>query len=153
MRCWPRRSAIRNPSRLTRNLSRSATCSPIPSAKGGLGTRDPRQNGRPKSKAFVHLLAVSGTRTETLHTRRRGDRIAKLAVGSSLPNRNVRLDGEFRRESGLVLLTISFVDFDPSQKWRISRPRLPDTTEKIRANPVSTGAKLLQWCLQDEFRI
>jgi hypothetical protein len=39
----PRRSAIRNPSRLTRNLSRSATCSPIPSAKGGLARRDPRK--------------------------------------------------------------------------------------------------------------
>jgi hypothetical protein len=59
MRCWPRRSAIRNRSRLTRNLSRSATCSPLPSAKGGLATRDPRRNARPKLKAFVHLLAVS----------------------------------------------------------------------------------------------
>jgi hypothetical protein len=38
------------------------------------------------------------------------------AFGPSLPNRNVRSDGEFRRESGLVLLTMSFVDFDPQPK-------------------------------------
>ena len=58
MRCWPRRSAIRNPSRLTRKPNRFTTVSPIPSA--GLATRDPRRNARPRSKASVHLLAVSG---------------------------------------------------------------------------------------------
>ena len=61
MRCWLRRSAIPNPSRLTRNLSRSATFRPISSAKVGLATRDPCRNARPKSKAFVHLPAVSGS--------------------------------------------------------------------------------------------
>ena len=58
MRCWPRRSAIRNPSPSTRKLSRFATFSPIPSA--GLAIRDPRRNARPRSKASVHLPAVSG---------------------------------------------------------------------------------------------
>ena len=60
MRCWPRRSVIRNPRPLTHNLNRSAKCSPIPSAKRGLATRDPHRNVRPKSNAFVHLLVVSG---------------------------------------------------------------------------------------------
>jgi hypothetical protein len=53
--------AVRNtqPQPVNMQLSRSATCSPIPSANG-LATRNPRRNARPKSKAFVHLLAVSG---------------------------------------------------------------------------------------------
>ena len=95
MKCWRRQSAIRNPSRLTRNLSRTATSSPIPSAKSGLATRDPRRNARPKPKAFVRLPAASGNidkcgrprprpkeiaaRTEALHPRR-DDRIAKSPV-------------------------------------------------------------------------
>src|SRR5262249_41008298 len=35
--------------------------------------------------------------------------------GPSLPNRNVRFDGEFRRESGLVLLTTSITARDPEE--------------------------------------
>jgi hypothetical protein len=35
--------------------------------------------------------------------------------GPSLPISNFRLDGQFRRDSGLVLLTMSFVDFDPKE--------------------------------------
>jgi hypothetical protein len=48
------------------------------------------------------------------------------ASDPSLPNRNVRFDGEFRRESGLVLL-MSFVDFEPSRtllsriNWKLAR--------------------------------
>jgi len=35
------------------------------------------------------------------------------AVGPSLPIGDVRFDGEFRRDSGLVVLTWSFVQIDP----------------------------------------
>jgi hypothetical protein len=47
MRCWPRRSAIRN---LSRNPSRSATRNPRPSA---IGERDTRQSAQPKSKELA----------------------------------------------------------------------------------------------------
>jgi hypothetical protein len=41
--------------------------------------------------------------------------------GPSLPISNFRLDGQFRRDSGLVLLTMSFVDFDPTETSRPQR--------------------------------
>jgi hypothetical protein len=51
MRCWPRRSTIRNPSRsVTFNSSRSATRNPRRRARR---ERDPRQSAPPKSKELA----------------------------------------------------------------------------------------------------
>ena len=44
-----------------------------------------------------------------------------FAIGPSLPNRNVRFDEEFLRESGLVLFTVSFVDLTHSCHLKASR--------------------------------
>src|SRR5262249_44127700 len=68
-----------------------------------LATRDPRRNARPKSKAFVHLLAVSGNldnagalslppKAKIDRARRsaaalQGDRIAKSPVGPNAKSR------------------------------------------------------------------
>jgi len=38
--------------------------------------------------------------------------------GPFLPIGDVRFDGEFRRDSGLVVLTSSSSHFDPSATWR-----------------------------------
>jgi len=55
MRCWPRRSAIRNPSR--RNPRRRAR-----------RERDPRRSARPKSKEFaVNLRRQTSQRSAALH--------------------------------------------------------------------------------------
>jgi len=53
MRCWPRQSAIRNPSRSTHNPSRSATRNPSRSAKRDPAKRDRRKSARLKSKEFA----------------------------------------------------------------------------------------------------
>ena len=39
-------------------------------------------------------------------------------VGPSLPIKDFRFDGEFLRDSGLVVLTSSFVEIDPQETWR-----------------------------------
>jgi len=39
-------------------------------------------------------------------------------IGPTLPIRDVRFHGEFRRDNGRVVLTVSFVDFDPQPKSR-----------------------------------
>jgi hypothetical protein len=58
MQCWPRRSAIRNPSHnpKARNPSRSAKCDPRRGARRDPTKRDPRRSARPKSKEFAANL-------------------------------------------------------------------------------------------------
>src|SRR5262245_26699904 len=56
-------------------------------------------------------------------TRRSCDRMRVFAAmhesgtGPSLPIGEVRFDGEFRRDSGLVVLTSSFVEIDPERSF------------------------------------
>jgi hypothetical protein len=106
--------AIRNPSRLTRKLSRFATFSPIPSA--GLARRDRHRNARSKSKATVHLPAASGNLDNraipgicgwdgTQHPRRSRDRIACWPL-AELPD-------TFGRSSDGRRQIIRFTSFDP----------------------------------------
>lgn len=55
MRCWPRRFAIRNPSR---NPSRSEKRDPRQSA---IRERDPLQSAQLKAKAFVAIAPTQGS--------------------------------------------------------------------------------------------
>jgi hypothetical protein len=45
--------------------------------------------------------------------------VRTTALGLTLPIGDVRFDGEFRKNSGLVVLTSSFVEIDPEGTWQM----------------------------------
>jgi hypothetical protein len=54
-------------------------------------------------------------------------------IGPSLPISEARFDGEFWRDSGLVVLMSSFVEIDPEQTLACGHPEfmpMPDAEER-----------------------
>ena len=66
------------------------------------------------------------------------------AVGPSLPIGDVRFDGEFRRDSGLDVLTLSFVEIDPQQTSPRAGFGIPERLSSQAPRPFACPCKCVR---------